>query len=60
MTKEEKRTVLDRLYDLWIKHPTMRLTQLMGNCYHVPSGIDSYFEEDFDFVRTLEEFYSDM
>lgn len=56
-TPELKREVIERLYELWIKHPELRLGQLIGNVYHYPSGLDPYFDEDFKFIDKLEAGY---
>lgn len=56
-TKYEKAEIIERLHDLWLKHPELRLGQLIGNVYHYPSGIDTYFDEDYDFILNLEEGY---
>lgn len=32
-TKEQKKQVLDRLYKLWLRHPQLRLGQLIQNVF---------------------------
>jgi len=56
-TDKQKREIIERLYKLWTEHPNLRLGQLMGNVYHYPSGIDPYFDEDYDFTQRLEDYY---
>lgn len=60
-TIEHKAEVITRLSVLWLKHPELRLAQLIGNVY--PCGpdtgghIDPYHVEDYEFVKELEKFY---
>ena len=54
---EDKIDVIHRLLYLWKANPSLRLTQLIGNVYHVPSGVDNYNVEDFPFIEELEKHY---
>lgn len=58
-TIEQKEEVLLRLLDLWKANPNLRLAQLIGNVYHIPSGADPYYVEDFDFIASLEDGYKE-
>jgi hypothetical protein len=57
ITDKEKTAILKRLELLWLAHPSLRLGQLIGNVYYYPSGIDPYFDQDYDFMDNLEEYY---
>lgn len=50
----EKDEIIERLQALWKAHPRLRLMQLLGN---VLRG-DSYYIEDYDMIRMLEEAYA--
>jgi len=56
---EEKREIIERLYQLWTRHPAMRLGQLIGNVYHSNDrgGLHLYYEEDFPLLDSLEIAY---
>lgn len=49
-TPEEKRQVLDELYELWITVPELRLGQLLKN---VLIRRSIYYIEDFDLVTEV-------
>lgn len=53
LTPEQKRTLIDRLYQLWLHNPKLRFGQLIRNVYLT----DFYYVEDEDFIHTLEQFY---
>lgn len=48
LTDEQKREVIERLYQIWLHHPELRLGQLL-------SIGDIYYIEDFDLVNRLEQ-----
>jgi hypothetical protein len=50
----QKKVVLDRLLELWIRHPKLRLGQLIRNVY---DNDDLFTEEDWSFIERLEEVY---
>jgi hypothetical protein len=58
-TDEQKREIIERLYQMWIENPQLRLGQLIGNVFHYPSGIDPYHWEDYDFIAALEDAYKE-
>ena len=50
----QKRVILDRLFEVWVQHPQLRLGQLIRGVY----DNDSLFtEEDWPFIEHLEEVY---
>jgi hypothetical protein len=49
--------IMVRLQALWQKYPDLRLAQLIGNIYHIPSGADPYHVEDEEFISALEKGY---
>jgi uncharacterized protein YihD (DUF1040 family) len=49
-----KEEVLHRLLAVWTAHPDLRLMQLLGNVYRQ----DPYYVEDYDAIKTVEEFYA--
>lgn len=53
-TDLEKQEVLDRLANVWMDNPTMRLGQLITNEIR---DREIYNIEDFDLLHRLEEFY---
>ena len=55
-TDEQKREVIERLYRLWVKCPSLRLGQLIINCF----DMDFYYTEDFDLIETLEAIYQQL
>lgn len=48
LTDEQKRDVIERLYQIWLHHSELRLGQLL-------SIGDLYYIEDFDLVNRLEQ-----
>ena len=54
-TPEQKLDIIERLYEVWLAHPGLRLGQLIANVYR-----DPYYIEDYDLVETLERRYSQM
>src|SRR5271168_1497976 len=56
---DQKKAVIDRLLDVWLRHPELRLGQLIGNLYSRPSlpGNRIYNDEDFEFIANIENFY---
>lgn len=54
-TPEEKQEIMERLYKLWLKHPELRLGQLIVNIYRSSNSL--YLAEDFNFIKELEEIY---
>jgi len=53
-TEAEKRQVVEKLYGIWIHNPELRLGQLILNVYY---GKDPYYEEDWDLITKMDEFY---
>ena len=53
-TLNEKKEVIERLLKLWLDNPELRLAQLIGNVKRNPI----YYQEDFPFIKELEEFYN--
>jgi hypothetical protein len=50
----QKKLIVDRLLELWVTHPGLRLGQLIRNVY----DDDRLFtEEDWPFIERLEEVY---
>lgn len=52
--------ILKQLEDLWMKHPDLRLGQLILNAFSLHQGVDSrvYYMEDEDFIREVEKAYN--
>ncbi len=48
-TPEQKRDVIDALFQAWLEHPELRLGQLFVNT----AGGDPFYVEDFDLVAKL-------
>ncbi len=55
-TPEQKRAIIERLYDAWLLMPEQRLAQLIKNVY---SESDIFYVEDETFVENIEEFVSE-
>lgn len=51
-TPEQKREVIDRLYDAWLRSPDLRLGQLVSLI--TPNGGDPFYIEDFTLVEKIE------
>lgn len=49
-------TALERIREVWMAHPELRLGQLLSN---VKSNSDLYYIEDEDLVNKVEDFYSE-
>lgn len=49
-------TALERIREVWMAHPELRLGQLLSN---VKSNGDLYYIEDEDLVNKVEDFYSE-
>lgn len=51
--------ILKQLEDLWMKHPDLRLGQLILNVFSLHNGIDArvYNMEDEDFIREIKKDY---
>lgn len=47
-----KQNITNRLLELWVNHPHLRLGQLIANVYKSP-----YYTYDFDFIAGLEKYY---
>lgn len=57
-TPEQKRVVIERLYECWLKQPELRLGQLIVNAtyeVHQRSG-DIFYVEDEELVKLVEDF----
>lgn len=52
ITNEEKKIIIDRLYEAWKKEPQMRLGQLITVAF---KGLDFFYTEDEDFISTIED-----
>lgn len=50
---EEKKKVLDRLFIIWMKHPELRLGQLLSNAC---PGQSMFYIEDFPLAEDVEKF----
>lgn len=66
ITVEQKRQVIESLFNLWIKYPELRLGQLIENCITKLSNTNDkpgwsdpplYFIEDFDLFERVDRFY---
>jgi hypothetical protein len=65
-TAAHRQAVLQRIQDVWARHPQLRLAQLIANVYpdshnmggRRPDWLDAYDRLDAEFVRTVEEFYA--
>jgi len=55
--KNRIKKLLKRLEKVWEENPDLRLPQLIGNVYHIPSGEDPYFVECEEFISEIEGFY---
>lgn len=49
--------LINRLFRLWQKNPTMRLGQLIGN---VIPEMDLYYVEDDELIERLEKYYAGL
>jgi hypothetical protein len=49
-TPEQKREIIERLYALWLQHPTLRLGELI-------SVSQLHWRRDFDLIEILEWVY---
>lgn len=58
VTAEQKKHVVDRILDIWNRHPTLRLGQLLDNA-GLNGGVSRnlYYLEDFKLIQELEDFY---
>ena len=59
LTPDQKKAVTDALIAAWLKHPDMRLGQLLTNALSVgpPAKQPSqFYVEDFELVRWVEKF----
>lgn len=52
-TPEEKKVIVDRFYELWLRHPQLRFGQLIKNVHKT----DFYYMEDEPFIEQMERFY---
>lgn len=50
-TPEEKRAIIERLYTMWLRHPQLRLGQLIANSI----TIDLFSIEDSDLIACIED-----
>ena len=61
---EEKREIIERLYQLWTWRGNrfLRLGQLIGNVYHSTDhgGVTLYYEEDYPLLDILETAYRQL
>lgn len=48
--------ILERLQQIWEKHPDLRLSQLLVNLQTFKND-DLYYKEDEAFIKMIEEFY---
>ena len=48
---DDKRQIVDRILDVWLRNPELRLGQLLTNT----GGI--YYTEDFTLAKRVEDFY---
>ncbi len=58
ITNEQKREIIERLYNAWIKEPDLRLGQLLHNeliTNEYVSNIPLFYVEDYDLVEQLEK-----
>jgi hypothetical protein len=55
--REPNRIIIERLRLLWIKHPDLRLGQLIENM--VPRDQRLYFIEDVDLIEMMEDGYDE-
>jgi hypothetical protein len=51
-------TICKELEDLWIKHPDLRLGQLILNVVNLDSKL--YYMEDFELIAKLKLFYDNI
>lgn len=56
---EQKKEIVEDLLSIWLRNPSLRLGQLIGNVYHAPSGGDPYHVEDYDFINEVSAFYDE-
>ncbi len=58
---ERIRPLLDRLEEMWINRPDLRLGQLILNKFSLHNGVDAtvYYLEDEEFITQLEEMYNE-
>jgi hypothetical protein len=52
-TPEQKKEVTERLYQVWLRDPSLRLGQLISLA--IPNGGDPFYLEDFELVSRLEK-----
>ena len=52
VTDEDKKAVLDELYDFWVANPEMRLGQMLVNG---TATVDLFYVEDFTLLDCLKE-----
>jgi len=51
MTNEEKRAIIEKLYDIWTQVPQLRLGQLLSSASRQK---DIFYIEDFDLVEAAQ------
>lgn len=51
ITLEQKRAIIERLLQVWLKNPELRLGQLIWN---KTCNSDFFYDEDEDFMKLLE------
>lgn len=56
ITPEQKREVIERIYNAWLKAPQQRLGQLISNATYNKNTIkDIFYVEDEDLAEKIEE-----
>lgn len=57
---EEMKSVLDRLIQVWIENPNLRLGQLIENVFPNTQYdyTSAYWEEDKEYIAKIEQFYA--
>lgn len=57
ITEEQKKEVLEKIFQFWIKYPEMRLGQLIENArLYIDEGKDLFYIEDYALIEILDQF----
>ena len=54
LTPNQKRSIIEQIYAIWLANPYMRLGQLL-NIAAVNGNVDLYYVEDFDLLDKMKE-----
>lgn len=57
ITEEQKKEVLEKIFQLWMKYPEMRLGQLIENArLYTGEGKDLFYIEDYPLAGIIDRF----